>query len=58
MSGRIIAHIAGLPNNYKQKFIDDFNQFAIDIKQNIILVDLDEITMQIISEQNIITLYN
>ena len=58
MSGRIIAHIAGLPNNYKQKFIDDFINFSSNINQNITLVDLDEITMQIIAEQNIITLYN
>ena len=58
MSGKIIAHIAGLPNNYKQQFIDDFKQFNIDNCQNISIVDLDEITMQIIAEQNIITLYN
>jgi hypothetical protein len=56
MSGRIIAHIAGLPNNYKQKFIDDFKLF--ENNQNITIIDLDEITMQIVAEQNIITLYN
>lgn len=56
MSGKIIAHIVGLPNNYKTQFIDDFKTF--DSNKNISIVDLDEITMQIISEKNIMLLYN
>jgi hypothetical protein len=56
MSGKIIAHIVGFPNCYKQSFLEDFKQFQNN--NNITIVDLDEITMNIISEQNVITLYN
>jgi hypothetical protein len=56
MSGKIIAHIVGLPNNYKKNFIEDFKQF--NNNKNISIVDLDDITMQIIAEKNIILLYS
>ena len=56
MSGRIIAHIVGFSNNIKNQFIKDFKKFPLN--KNISIVDLDEITMQIVSEKNIILLYN
>lgn len=49
----ILAHIVGLPNDYKQQLLDDLTEF-----KNIVIVDLDKITQQIITEKNMITLYN
>lgn len=49
----IIAHIVGLPNDYKDKLINDLKEF-----KDISIIDLDKITQQIISERNMITLYN
>jgi hypothetical protein len=48
----IIGHIVGLTNEYKEQFITDISQFDISI------VDLDQITLQIISDKNMVTLYN
>jgi hypothetical protein len=56
MTGRIIAHIVGFPNSTKEQFLKDFKKFPHN--KNISIVDLDDITMQIIREKNIILLYN
>jgi len=56
MTGRIIAHIVGFPNSTKEQFIKDFKKFPHN--KNISIIDLDDITMQIVSEKNIIILYN
>jgi len=56
MVGRIIAHIVGFPNFIKEQFIQDFKKFPNN--KNISIVDLDDITMQIVSEKNIIQLYS
>jgi hypothetical protein len=55
MTGRIIAHIVGFSQQFKESFYKDFKKIG---SKNISIVDLDEITMQIISEKNIILLYN
>jgi hypothetical protein len=57
MSGKIIAHIVGLPNNIKEKFIQDFKTFANPENKKISIIDLDTITMQIIKDKNITLLY-
>jgi len=56
MTGRIIAHIVGFPATTKEQFLKDFKKFPHN--KNISVVDLDDITMQIIAEKNIILLYN
>lgn len=54
-SGKIIAHIVGLPNSMKEKFMEAFNtHFA---NKNITLIDLDNITMNVIKDDTIIKLY-
>lgn len=58
MVGKIIGHIVGLPNNYKNKFLDDLKKFPVAKNNEISIIDLDDITMQIISDKNIILLYN
>lgn len=55
MTGKIVAHIAGMPNNIKTRFMTDFNTFHNSNTCSII--DLDVITMEIISEKNMIILY-
>ena len=49
----IVAHIVGMPNEYKEQLINDLKDF-----KQLSIVDLDKITQQIISEKNMITLYN
>jgi len=56
MAGRIIAHIVGFPTNFKDQFLKDFKKFPNN--KNISVVDLDDITKQIVSEKNIIQLYS
>jgi hypothetical protein len=56
MPGKIIAHIVGLPNIMKEQFINDFKTFKNN--KNTLLVDLDNITMQIISDKDVVILYN
>jgi hypothetical protein len=56
MTGRIIAHIVGFPTTTKEQFLKDFKKFPHN--KNISVVDLDDVTMQIIAEKNIILLYN
>jgi len=56
MSGKILSHIVGLPNNLKEQFINDFKTF--NNNKNVSIVDLDDITKNIIAEKNIIILYN
>ena len=55
MTGKIIAHIVGLPNNYKIKILSELKNI---IKNDVSILDLDDITMQIISDKNVILLYN
>jgi hypothetical protein len=58
MSGKIIAHIVGLPNSIKDKFMQDFKSFSNPENKSISIIDLDIVTMQIIKDKNIILLYN
>lgn len=53
--GKIIAHIVGMSNTIKETFIANFKTFPF--YETCTIVDLDEITMQIITEKNMIVLY-
>lgn len=61
MTGKIIAHIVGLPNNLKKKFLNDLHSLQSNNKlhlDNFIIVDLDDLTNIILQDSHILQLYN